>query len=497
VPFWSPDGRSLGFIAGRTLKRLDLGGGQPQTLAPLGNGAVGTWGANDIILLVRGPANGIEKISATGGEPTDATGMPAQSAPHRWPQFMPDGKRFLFVASPATGVTTDAQSGTYLGALDGKPPVRLSTNTSRFVYLPSGWLLWLRAGALVAQRIDVDKPALIGPIVTVADNVAAMSVSNTGLIAYRQGESSKLQLKWVDRSGKVLGSVGEPDETNYSPRVAPDGRRIALARVSQGNRDIWLLDGERMTRLSYKPQDDEFPVWSPDGSRIVYTAQQTNSGDLFQRLAGAAGEGELFQGGGAIKFASSWSADGKFLLFFTPGLISAGQRNNLNIWVRPLTGDQKPYRLHESPFSEVWAQFSPDGKWVAYQSDESGRDEIYVRAFAASAAAAANPGANSHMPVSTAGGMHPMWRADGKELFYINPSGEMMAASIAVKGAQLTPGTPVRLFQTNILGGGTDNATGRQYDLAPDGRFLINSRLDSGVTSPITLIQNWTPEAGK
>jgi Tol biopolymer transport system component len=496
APFWSPDGRSVAFFAARSLKRLDLGGGQPQSLAGVGNGAVGAWGADDTILFVRGPANTVEKISSGGGEAKDATKLPPWSIPQRWPQFLPDGRRFLFVvtasANPAT--SEGAESGMYMAALDGKPPVRLNSNISRFAYLPSGWILWLRAGALVAQRLDIEKAALTGPIVTVADSVSAMSVAATGHIAYRTGESSKLQLKWVDRSGKILASIGEPDESMFSPRVAPDGRRIVFSRTAQGNRDIWLLDGQRASRLSSSAREDQFPVWSPDGTKIVYSSQQSRSADLYQKLANGAGESEVIPATGPIKFPSSWSADGKFLLYF-----SADLGTNLDMWVRPMTGDQKPYVFLKTPFTEVWGYFSPDGKWVAYQSDESGLDEVYIRAFVQPGDTPANSGAaGGQLKVSTSGGIHPVWGRDGKEIFYINPAGGMMAAPINVVGTTLVPGTPTLLFQSHVFNGGTDYATGRQYDVAPDGRFLINTKVDTGTpAAPIILIQNWNPDAGK
>ena len=494
APFWAPDGRSIGFIAARSIKRLDLEGGQPQSLTPVGNGAVGTWGADDTILFVRGPANVVEKISSSGGVSTDATKLPPWSIPQRWPQFLPDGHRFLFLVTGSTRPTASegTESGTYLAALDGKPPVRISSNTSRFMYLPSGWILWLRAGALVAQRLDIEKPALTGPIVTVADNVSAMSVATTGLIAYRTGEATKLQLKWVDRSGKILGSVGDPDESMFSPRVAPDGRRIAFSRTAQGNRDIWLLDAQRTSRLSFTEREDQFPVWSPDGTKIIYSSQQSRSADLYLKLASGAGESEAIPAPGPIKFPSSWSPDGKFLLYF-----SADLATNLDMWVRPMTGDQKPYIFLKTPYTEVWGHFSPDGKWVVYQSDESGRDEIYIRAFVQPGDTPAESGsADGQLPVSTSGGVHPVWSADGKEIFYINPSGGMMAAPIKVEGSTLVPGTPTLLFQSHIFNSGTDYATGRQYDVAPDGRFLINTKVETGTPSPpITLIQNWNPDA--
>ena len=493
MPFWSPDGRSIGFFAVGALKRLDLGGGAPQTLAPAINGAGGTWNADDVIVFAPTLGTPLMRVSATGGATAAVTTLGPQQIGHSGPFFLPDGRRFLFNSS---GLPDAA--GIYLGALDGRAPTRLIPANGAGVYLPSAWLLWVRVGTqtLVAQRLDVEKAALTGEPVTVADGVGAVSAAATELVAYRAGTGRQRQLTWTDRSGAVRGTVGDPDATLYSPRVSQEGRRVAVSRTVQGNEDVWLLDGARTSRFTFDAAFDRFAVWSPDGTRIVFSSNRSAASDLYQKLAsGASSEERIVASSGGTVTANSWSADGRFLLYQ-----SFDAQSNGDLWVVPMAGDHTPSALLKTPFREVTGAFSPDGRWVAYLSNESGRPEIYVRPFvppgAADRAATGAGTSGAQWQVSTAGGISPAWRPDGKELYYLNPAGAMMAAPITIAGATLEPGAPMMLFPTRIYGGGVDSARGRQYDVAPDGRFLINAELDTAA-APITLLMNWNPEAKK
>ncbi len=509
APFWAPDSRSVGFFAGGALKRLDLGGGAPQTLAPATNGSGGTWNADGVIVFAPSVTAPLMRVSATGGAAAAVTTLGPQQQGHVAPHFLPGGRRFLFHMWGGAPDTT----GIYLGALDGSAPTRLTAADSAGVFLPSGWLLWVRAGTLVAQRLDVAQAALTGEPVTLADGVAfdgnfnfrsAVSVAATGLVAYRTGAGNQRQLTWVDRSGTARGAVGDPDATLFHPRVSPDGRRVVVTRTVQGNRDLWLLDGARTSRVTFDAAFDDFPLWSPDGARIVFRSYRTGVGDLYQKLTSGAGVEELLVASDQLKTPMSWSADGRFLLY-----LSIDAQTNADLWVVPMSGanasatarsqqetagDRTPSVFLKTPFREAYGAFSPDGRWVAYHSNESGRNEIYVRPFVPpGAAGTAAVAATGQWQVSTAGGIHPVWRPDGKELYYLNPAGAMMAAPVTVTGATLEPGAPVVLFPTRIYGGGVDIQQGRQYDVAPDGRFLINTELDSA-DAPITLIQNWNPD---
>jgi Tol biopolymer transport system component len=496
-PFWSPDSRSLGFFAGGALKRLDLGGGAPQTLAPAFVGFGGTWSADGVILFAPGPIGPLMCVSATGGAAAAVTMLGSQQTGHIWPHSLPDGRRFLFYARGAPDTT-----GVYLGTFDGRASTRLTPADSAGVYLPSGWLLWVRAGTLVAQRLDLAQAALTGEPVTVADGVAvddgvfrsAVSVAATGLVGYRTGEGSQRQLTWFDRSGTAWGTVGDPDGNGLSnPRVSPDGRRVAVIRTVQGNTDVWLLDGARRSRVTFDAARDDAPLWSPDGTRIVFRSNRTGQYDLYQKLTSGAGMEERLVASDQVKLPTSWSADGRFLLYFS----DVPQRTDFDLWVVPMAGERTPSVFLKTPFREMWGAFSPNGRWVAYTSNESGRMEIYVRPFVAPGAAGTAAGAaGGQWQVSTAGGTYPVWRSDGKELYYLNRAGAMMAAPITVTGLTVEPGAPVVLFPTRIFGGGLDAPQSRQYDVALDGRFLINTELDSADV-PITLLQNWHPEEKK
>jgi Tol biopolymer transport system component len=491
LPFWSPDSRSIGFFAGNQLKRLDLGGGAPQTLARVTVSRGGTWNADGVIVFSGSASTPLMRVAATGGTPVAATTLGPQQAAHYHPHFLPDGRRLLFFVQGTPDTT-----GIYLGALDGSAPVRLTPADSSGAFLPAGWLLWERAGTLVAQRLDIAKPALTGEPVTVAYGVdtylnvgrSAVSVAATGLVAYRTGAGRQRQLTWMDRSGTTRGTVGDPDSSDLStPRVSPDGRRVVVSRTVQGNEDLWLLDGARTSRFTVDAAQDQRPVWSPDGTRIVFRSTRTNAGDLYQKLTSGGSAEERLVASDQAKIPTSWSADGRFLLYF-----SNDPQTGSDLWVVPMRGDRTPSVLLKTPFQELWGAFSPDGRWVAYESNESGRYEIHVRPFVPPG----GPAAGGQWQVSTAGGVFPAWRRDGNELYYLNPAGALMAAPITVTGATLEPGAPVALFPTHIFGGGVNGTQGRQYDVASDGRFLINMELDSAA-APITLLQNWNPDARK
>lgn len=495
-PFWSPDGRTIGFVAGITLQRIDTAGGAPQTLAPVSFPGGGTWGADNTLLFAPGVTGPLMRVSATGGEATAVTTLEPGQTGHRYPFFLPDGQQFLFYT-----IGTPETTGIYLGHLDGSAPVRLTAADSAGVYHPDGWLLWTRAGTLTAQRLDLAQAALTGESVTLADGLgadgfglSALSVSNSGMIAYRTGDGGLSQLTWVDRTGANLGTLGEPDGTLRVPSLSPDGRRVAVTRTVQGNLDTWLLDGARSSRFTFDAAQDSSPLWSPDGSQIVFNSNRAGVFDLYQKPSNGAGEDTLLLSSDQSKAPNSWSADGRFLLYF-----SVSQQTNRDLWALPMTGDGDPFIVLQTPFDERWAKFSPDGRWLAYQSNASGREEIYIRAFVApeDTDASAAPSISGVWQVSTAGGTYPAWSPDGQELYYLDPAGNMMAVAFSVTGDSVEVGNPIALFPTRIVFGGTDLILGSQYDVAADGRFLINTEVGEGSTTPITLIQNWDPQAGQ
>jgi Tol biopolymer transport system component len=486
-PFWSPDSRSVGFFAQGKLKRLDLGGGAPLVLADaIGRG--GSWSSDGTILFAPNAAGPLFRISSSGGQPEPVTRLDKQTG-HRFPRFLPDGRQFVFYV-----LGSQETSGIYLGSLDSHETKRLAVSDAQGAFLASGWLLLVRGGTLLAQQFDFAKKELTGTPLVLADSVAtnagavasAVSVSNTGLVAYRPGRAGKTQSIWFDRSGKQVGTMGEPNEDGIVlGQLSPDGRREVVGRVVQGNGDVWIIDESRMTRFTFDPALDRYPIWSADGHRIVFDSSRTGQRDLFIKDTNGAGNETLLLQSTEDKSAADWSRDGRFLLYS-----SVDPKDARDLWILPMDGDRKPFIFLKTPFDERSAKFSPDGRWVAYASNLTGRYEIYVSPFnGTSSASSAGP------PVSTQGGVAPRWRHDGKELYYIAPDLKLMAVRINTTGATFEAGNPTTLFATRILGGADPNI-GTQYDVSADGRFLINTVLGED-NSPITLIQNWNPEAKK
>jgi eukaryotic-like serine/threonine-protein kinase len=499
-PFWSPDSRSVGFFAAGAMKRLDVddgaASGMPQSLAPAINGVGGTWNADGVIVYAPSAVSPLMRVPASGGNTAAVTTLGPHQLGHRAPYFLPDGRTFLFYSD----------AGIYLGTLNGGAPTLLTRANSRGVFLPDGtgrdgvgWLMWERfdTRTVVVQRLNVARATLTGDPVTMAVDVmadlgwTAVSVATTGLVAYRAG-GGKRELEWFNRSGASEGVLGDPNDNNQlGPRLSPDGRRVVVAR-GLANEDLWLLDGRRTSRLTFDPAADGYPLWSPDGTRIVFRSTRTNVSDLYVKAANGAGDEERIVASDEATIPTSWSSDGRFVLYH-----SFDPQSNGDLWVVPMQGAHTPSVFLRTPFREAYGAFSPDGRWVAYHSNETGRPEIYIRPFVPPDAAGKTVQAGAaQWQVSTAGGIHAVWRRDGRELYYVDPAGTIMAASITVNGATIEPGTPVALFPTHIAGSGADTQLGQQYDVAADGRFLINTELDSGAT-PITLIQNWNPDIRK
>ena len=478
-PFWSPDGKSVAFFATGKLKRLDIGGGLPQALADTLQGSSslnaqsGTWSPNGMILFNPGNGDVLLRVPAAGGEVVAATkDAPPQHNDHRFPQFLPDGRKFLFYAQGTEG-------GVYMGSLDSPDIKRLTLADTYALYVPTGWMLYMRQGTLTAQRFDPVQGELSGEPVTVAEPVTAgaFSVSPSGLIAYRLGPvSERRQLTWFDRTGRIVGTLGNPDDNQLrNPDLAPDGRRVAVDRVVQGNSDLWIMDAARITRLTFDSKNDTFPSWSPDGTRIAFLSNRKGVNDVYWKASDGAGSEELLHESPTAKTLSDYSPDGRWLLL--------AENGNLDLTILPLQGDRTPRLFLRTGFGKINNRFSPDGKWVSYQTDESGRYEIYVRSF---------PEPGGEWQISTGGGTGARWHPDGKELFYIAPDGTLMSVSITTQGTTLVPGTPRPLFQSPIALGPLSN-TRAQYDVAPDGRFLINVTVDD--PAPITVLQNWNPLA--
>jgi serine/threonine protein kinase/Tol biopolymer transport system component len=504
-PFWSPDSRSIGFFAGGALKRLDIGAGPPLTLAPAPSGRGATWSPSGVILVAPNTTGPLMRVPIAGGDLTAVTTPGQDQSGHRWPVALPDGRRFIFSAGGAL----------HLGALDESPPVLLTASDGSGMYLSArpnadvpdenGWLLWPSGDNLMARRLDLARGALTGDPVIIANNVAvnasaltAVSASATGEVAYRVRGGVIKQLTWVDRAGENLGTLGYPGPHEAQhPAVSPDGQRVAVSRTVQNNTDVWLLEGDRTRRLTFDAGVDQMPIWSPDGSRVAFMSNRKGQFDLYEKLASGVGSDVPIVTSNQRKTPRSWSADGVFLLYS-----SVDPQSGDDLWVvrmKPGKGQgadegtepasaRAPSVFLKTRYREEAAVFSPDGRWVAYTSNESGRYEVYVTPFVDPA----SPGVSrvaGQWQMSSGGGVYPRWRRDGKELYYLNQAGDVMAATVALKGATLDVGAPVRLFQRRVFAV-LDGTPDFEYDVAPDGRFLVNTVIDSGL-APITLLMNW------
>ena len=482
-PFWSPDSRSIGFSSSGKVRRVDIGGGPPQTLADAPAFRGGAWSRDGTILFATTAASPLWRIPATGGEPVPATTIdPPRYYGHRYPQFLPDGRHFLFFA----GGSSDRR-GIYLGSLEGGEPKRLTDADTFGAYVEPGALFFMRQGALLARHLDVAAGMLTGDPLTVADPVSyesfglgGFSVSASGRLAYRTSASERRQLTWLDRTGRMVGMAGEPDANDLlGPELSPDARSVAVTRTVQSNTDIWLLDLLRggATPFTRDPGIDGSPIWSPDGARIAFFSTLKGTFDLYLKPSSGGGEEALIESSN-VKLPLDWSHDGRFLLY-----IEIAPKTGYDLWALPMVGERKPVLVANTPYEERNGQFSSDGRWVAYQSNESGRFEVYVQPF---------PGTGGKQQISIAGGEQPRWRVDGKELFFLAPDSKLMAVTVQASGGKLDADSPVALFQTRtpVSSSAIFKA---QYAVSRDGRFLINMPLEDSNAAPITLILNWKP----
>ena len=487
-PFWSPDSRSLGFAARGELKKLDLAGGAPQTLCklPADDSLIsfgGTWNRDGVILF--SDAARIYRVPATSGEPALALRSDPSSS-YRWPVFLPDGRHFLVRRTPTQGTAE-----IHLAALDNQETTRLLAADSQMRYA-NGHLFFARAGALRAAPFDADSLKLTGEPIVISDKVRVtgnpgrgyFSVSDNGSLVYDPNAlTDNQQLTWVDRMGKPLGMVGPLGEYE-APRLSPDGKRVAVARrdPQSRTRDIYVIDLARGagSRLTFDPGDDRDPVWSPDGSRIAWLANRYRAFQIYQKLANGVGPEELLRKADVLIGPTSWSADGRFLLYtrFDP-------KTRQDLWVLPLAEGRQPALFWQTPFVENNGRFSPDGRWVAYASADQGRFEVYVQTF---------PASGGQWQISTSGGIQPWWRSDGKELYYLSADGKLMAVEVK-PGGSFEAGAPRALFDlapVRAIGGTSSYAVTATGD-----RFLFVTAREEAASLQFTVVTNWTAEAKK
>jgi len=484
-PFWSPDSRSIGFFAGKKLKRVDASGGPVQDVCDAADGRGGTWSRDGVILLAPAPAGPIHRVAASGGVPAPAISLDAAHGEdsQRWPTFLPDGKHFFYFSY--LGANPEARNqngGVRVGTLDSKETHVVVPDASNVAYVEPGEILFSRGGNLLAQRFDSRALRVVGEAVAVAQSVsvdeakklAFFSASTTGVLAYARDKAFPARLLWLDRQGRQIGSVGEPGDYRF-PRLSPDGRRLSVA-VAQGPRSsVWIYDLTRgsSTRFSSDTAfDDEPAIWSPDGGRLAFGSARGGPERLFVRPVSGAGSEQALLKTTDAEIPLDWSRDGRFIAFVAPGLTT-----DWDIWILPLEGDRKPFPFRQSPAADVGPSFSPDGKWIAFTAEESGRSDVFAAPF---------PGPGEPIPISTAGGRDARWRGDGKELFYIAEDGRMMAVPIR-EGSTLEPGVPTALFDAR-----TRVQRGFRFDASADGqRFLVVTRVSDVEFSPIAVVVDW------
>jgi Tol biopolymer transport system component len=487
-PFWSPDGRSIAFFADTKLKRVEISGGAPQALAPGGVPLGGAWNSDGTLLFANNPGGTILRLSAGSSEFTAATRLGSvQQRGHVFPRFLPDGRHFVFYANGSPEAR-----GVYLGQLDDLNARRLFDADGPAVYSATGHLLFVRDGRLWAQGFDPDRLELKAEPFAVAEGATrrtALSVS-AGTIAYRTPppDSGQRQFVWVGRDGRPTDKVVYPDSAALGPSFSPDGRRIGVYKEKDGNMDIWSYETTRKTwdRITFDPGDDIYPLWSPDGASVAFGAVRGLDGivNLYRKLLSSGPQGKeelLLTTPAQSHFPMDWSPNGRFLLYDR-----LDPKRGSDVWALPLDGDRKPFAIVETEFTESQGQFSPDGSSIAYQSDKTGRNEIYIRPFR---------GGGDDVQASIDGGTQPRWNPKGGELFYIGADDRLMAVPIRVSTVSKTidPGVPRALFATNI-GSAVTLAYRQQYLVSADGQsFVMNSAVTEGTASPISVILNWKP----
>jgi len=487
-PFWAPNGRSIGFYADGKLKTIDVASGRSAQLladAPFGRG--GAWSKDGVILFTPDAWSGLYRVPSSGGTPVQVTKPEVSQfqVSNRWPVFLPDGRHFLYLACNFSGRLD--KNTIFLGSLDSdekRPIVTASTNA---VYVEPGYLIYWRDNALVAQKFDLRNYSLSGEPHIVSDvvqyfpqtNFAVFDAAGATLVAQTGAGkgANKSQLIWFDRHGKQLGTVGAPILA-ANPMLSPDGKRVAVDQTDTDGRhvNVWIHDltSDRAARLGFGPWLEQVTIWNPDGKQVMYTSNEKLFFSLYLKNADGSGSAQNIMDFGTPQQGPwAWSRDGKYVLV----------RKERELWYMTMPNRQA-HPLLQSQWLIRNAQFSPDGKFVAYASSETGNWEVYVSPF---------PAFGSKWQVSRSGGEEPRWRGDGKELFYLAPDSRLMAVDVKTSTG-FESGSPIALFQSHP----------RQplsamdffsYDVTADGqKFLVNTKVDTSNSAPLSVMLNWSSE---
>ncbi|MBZ5663914.1 MAG: serine/threonine-protein kinase [Acidobacteriia bacterium] len=497
-PFWSADAKFLGFFADGHLKKVPAAGGPVTVLADAPNARGGSWSQDNVIIYEPDYRDSLWRTSANGGTPVRLTKFEAgKHTTHRWPRFLPDGKHFLFFATNHSG---NSEQGIYFGSLEDGSYKRVVDSDSEPQYA-SGYLLYHLQSQLLAQRFDPAKGVVSGDPVTVANFVeydagtwhTTFTVSDNGLLVYEPGSKTLgTDLFWLDSSGKTIGKIGERAFYKGSGRLSPDGKRLAVS-MGDPQADIWVFDLARgsRTRLTFGGATHLMPSWSADGQRVVYVRQSgatvVEGTSLRARLASGGGQEEVLMehrdtsGGTQSLLAPQWSPDGRYILHTEQsGPTGAG------VWALPTTGAREPIPIVQPPTSQariIQFRLSPDGRWLAYSSTESGREEVYVTHF---------PSGAGKWQVSQTGGTFPVWRGDSKEIYFIGTDGSVHSAGVNAKSEEFEL-APVRtLFQVSYIA-----PVGNPYDVSADGQRFVFTTLPESVSTPLVLVTNWAADLKK
>jgi len=484
-PFWSPDGQWIAFFMSGKLRKMPASGGTVTTLCDAPQGRGGNWSRDGQILFSPGVADALYLVSAAGGQPKPATKLDAsrKEVSHRWPVFLPDGRHFLlYIRGSETGI--------YVGKIDSDEHKLLVRNLADGLYAPPGYLLYVRDRTLVAQAFNLRQLVVTGEPVPLAENIpvngtngsVVFSVSDTGVLVCETGIPGKLrQLSWVDRDGTSRGTVGEPGFV-ASPRISPDGEKIAVTLIDpqEASTNVWVYDIHRgvRERLTFDPSFTGLPNWSPDGKSVIFASNgRGGAPHVYEVPSNGMGQPRLISDPSSNDYPTCWSTDGRYLALMRRVM------GNWEVWIMPFSGDRKPFAFLTGSFSYSVPAFSPDVHWLAYQSDESGQNEVYVTTF---------PKAAGKWRISMTGGTAPVWRSDGRELYYVAPDRTLMAADVNALGQDLKVGAVHSLFNL-----GTSQVVGEKFDVARDGRFLVARDMPDLHPAPMVIMVNWAEELKK